>query len=390
MSQFSQHTGYFERIGNAIKGMVFGGVLFVLSFVLLFWNEGHAVHRAKVLSAGASAVVDVAGDKVDPGCNGKLVHFVADTKGQPLTDDDYGVSIDGIALQRTVKMYQWKETVTEKKDAVGGGSTRTPSYSKVWSESEINSSKYMDPSRANPLMPVASYIHRAAPVTAGAFTLSSALVNQVNNFTAITPGKIPPAFANRAAILDSTVYIAHQGATSRPTGAKDEAQIGDVMITFAVAKPGTVSVVACQNGANLGPFATPSGPLGELLKVGSVSGQVMIQQEQQANVILTWVLRGVGLLVMWIGLLMIFSPLKVLADVIGIFGDIVGAGLGLITGLAAVSLSLITIAVAWLVFRPVLGVGLLLLAALAIYGIHHMRTSAKARRVQTSPPLAAP
>ena len=47
-------TGYFGRIGNAIKGVIFGIVLFFVSFIILFWNEGRAVHTARTLEEGKS------------------------------------------------------------------------------------------------------------------------------------------------------------------------------------------------------------------------------------------------------------------------------------------------------------------------------------------------
>jgi hypothetical protein len=69
---------------------------------------------------------------------------------------------------------------------------------------------------------------------------------------------------------------------------------------------------------------------------------------------------------MAVGLGLVAKPLSVLADVIPMFGNLVGRLSGLVAILAAIPLSLGTIAVAWIVFRPLLGVGLLALAAGAI------------------------
>ena len=89
----------------------------------------------------------------------------------------------------------------------------------------------------------------------------------------------------------------------------------------------------------------------------------MIRIEQQKNTTLTWILRGVGFLVMWIGLAVALNPLKVLADVVGFIGDLAGIGIILVTGVLAFALSLTTIAIAWVTYRPVLGIGLLVIAA---------------------------
>ena len=77
---------------------------------------------------------------------------------------------------------------------------------------------------------------------------------------------------------------------------------------------------------------------------------------------LTWILRLVGFLLMVLGLNMIFKPLAVIADVLPILGSIVGAGTGIIACLLAAILSLLTIAIAWIVYRPLLGIILLAVA----------------------------
>jgi hypothetical protein len=91
----------------------------------------------------------------------------------------------------------------------------------------------------------------------------------------------------------------------------------------------------------------------------------MIQKAQAENSMLTWILRLVGFVVMMAGLAMILKPLSVVADVVPILGSIVGAGLGFIAFLISAVLSLTTIAIAWIVYRPLLA-GLLIVAAVAL------------------------
>jgi hypothetical protein len=54
--------GWSTRIGESIKGILFGIVLIGLSCMLLFWNEGRAVQTTKSLNEGAGLVVDAAAD----------------------------------------------------------------------------------------------------------------------------------------------------------------------------------------------------------------------------------------------------------------------------------------------------------------------------------------
>src|ERR1700678_565941 len=116
-----EYTGMGSRLGKSCLGVVIGIVLFLISFPLLFWNEGRAVHRARTLAEGKAAGVDVSPDKVDEANEGKLVHVSGEaTPAEPpletLTDPVFGVSAKALELKRTVEIYQWTETTkTEKK-----------------------------------------------------------------------------------------------------------------------------------------------------------------------------------------------------------------------------------------------------------------------------------
>ena len=82
-----------------------------------------------------------------------------------------------------------------------------------------------------------------------------------------------------------------------------------------------------------------------------------------------WILRAVGFLLTFVGFNLIFKPLSVLADVIPMLGNLVGMGTGLIAFLLASILSLITIAVAWFVYRPLYWITLLVVAVLLVLAI---------------------
>ena len=86
----------------------------------------------------------------------------------------------------------------------------------------------------------------------------------------------------------------------------------------------------------------------------------------EENVVRTWLFRGLGFLLMAFGIGLVFNPLAVLADVIPFLGDMLRMGTGLFAAVTAAALSLLTIAVAWLVYRPLLGIGLTLAAAVLL------------------------
>jgi hypothetical protein len=93
----------------------------------------------------------------------------------------------------------------------------------------------------------------------------------------------------------------------------------------------------------------------------------MFAAAEAENNLLAWILRLVGFVLMFLGLLSVFQPLKVLADVLPLAGSIVGAGTGFVAFALSLAGSLTIIAFAWLWYRPVLGIALLALAGVGIY-----------------------
>ncbi|MFP3941319.1 MAG: TMEM43 family protein [Thermoanaerobaculia bacterium] len=91
----------------------------------------------------------------------------------------------------------------------------------------------------------------------------------------------------------------------------------------------------------------------------------MFQAAQRRNTLLTWGLRLGGLLLAAFGFGLVLRPLAILADVLPPVGSLVGAGITLVSLLLGAVLSFLTVAVAWVVYRPVLGIALIALAAAA-------------------------
>ena len=106
----------------------------------------------------------------------------------------------------------------------------------------------------------------------------------------------------------------------------------------------------------------------------------MFETARTNNAIMTWLIRIGGFLMMFFGLSMVFKPLSVLADVLPILGDLVEMGMGFVAGVIALVCSLITIAVAWIFFRPVLGIILLVIAGALIGLLIKKQMAAKAAK----------
>ena len=62
-------TGWFSRIGGSIKGIFVGFLLFIASFIVLFWNEG----RADLSRVAERATEFPASEQADAALDGTLV-----------------------------------------------------------------------------------------------------------------------------------------------------------------------------------------------------------------------------------------------------------------------------------------------------------------------------
>lgn len=394
-----------SRLGGSIKGIGFGLILFVAAFPLLFWNEGRAVKTARSLEEGASAVVSVSSERVSPANDRRLVHLSGQaTTEEVLSDPVLGVKVNAIRLVRKVEMYQWterKESVTEKNL---GGSTTTKTtyhYEPEWSERLVSSAGFAR--RAGHENPASKHFRghiiesrseNAGRVKVGAFRLSPALVQQIagERPLALSPAvleAVPHDIRSMARISGDTLYLGSDA--SRP-------RVGDLRIGLRAVKPTGVSIIAAQIGDGLGAYQTKAGRPIEILSMGPVSADAMFASEVEKNTAITWGLRLLGLLIMTIGLSAVFRPLSVLADVVPFIGNLVGAGTGVASGLLAGTLSLVTIAIAWLFYRPLLGIGLLALGGAVFVVLPILTRRRKSREIPAAatgggpppPPTVAP
>ncbi len=364
-----------SRLGNSIKGIGIGLLLFIVGCPVLWWNEGRAVTTAKALKEGASAVVSVPSDSVNPANDGDLVH----TTGMALTDETLSdpdfpqVQAKALGLKRDVEIFQWQqETQTKEKKNVGGSTEKetTYSYKKVWASSLIDSSGFHQPAgHENPSVVLyASFAMNASDATLGAFSLPQNLIEQVPVSEPL-PVPAPPA--------ETGTEEAAASDAPRVTGGQfylgddpNNPAIGDVRIKYFHAPEQEVSVIARQQGNTFAGYQTSGGKRTLLmLKTGSHSADEMFAAAQSANRTLTWVLRVVGYLMMLVGLRLVLGPVGVLGDVVPFFGNILRMGTGLISLAVSGVCAFIVVGMAWIYYRPLLGVVFLLLAAVIVVAV---------------------
>lgn len=351
-----------SRIGGALAGLVVGLVLVLAAFPLLWWNEGRAVHRARSLAEGASIVQDVPVDAVAAANDGKLVHVTGlATTEQQLTDDAFGVSATALRLSRIAETYQWREESKSEKRKKFGGSEETVTtyhYSKTWSSGHLDSSGFHEPAGHEnpPALAWASQALTADRVTCGAFTLGPDIVGKIGR------SERRPIEEGDAQALRTDGFRVSQGMFYKGADPGNPS-VGDVRVRFEVTRPQTVSLVAQQRGASFAAYRAKAGSTILLVEEGEVPAAEMFAAARKANTITTWLVRLGGFLAMFLGLALVLRPISVIGSIVPFIGSVLGAGIGLLSFAGAGVLSLVTIAFAWLAYRPLLGGFLLALAA---------------------------
>ncbi len=355
-----------SRIGGALVGLVVGLVLFLAAFPLLWWNEGRAVHRARSLAEGERSVVDVAADAVAPANEGKLVHLTGlATTGQELTDEDFGVSETALRLARIAETYQWREDSKSEKRKKFGGSEETVTtytYTKAWSSRHLDSSQFHEPAGHEnpPSLAWESQTLTADAVTCGAFTLTPEIVSKIGR------GERRPIEEADAERLRAEGFRVSQGMFYRGADPASPA-VGDVRVRFEVTRPQVVSVVAQQRGSSFTPYRAKAGSSILLVEEGEVAAGEMFAAARKANTITTWLVRLGGFLAMFLGLALVLRPISVVGSIVPLVGSLLGAGIGLLSFAGAAVLSLVTIAFAWLAYRPLVGGALIALAVGCVF-----------------------
>lgn len=384
-------SGFGSRIGNSVKGMIFGFVFFVGSFPVLWLNEGRAVSVAKSLEEGAATVVSVVADSLNADNEGKLVHVNGKVQANTdPTDPISGVSVSGLGLKREVEMFQWKEKKeTEEVKKVGGGTeTRTTySYYKDWDDDEVNSGSFEHESgHENPSdWPLRSERFLSERATLGAFVLGDQAREELGGWTDLSADRaidFPDRFEQFQKSGDSEYYL---GQNSR------DPQVGDVRVRYRVQLEADYSIVAKQDREYLSPYTTSNDRELLLVESGKQTAAQMFQAAQDRNSVFTWVLRGVGTFVMWIGLMTIFAPITRVLDIVPFLGNLAEKGVALISAVISIFLSVITIGVAWIFYRPLLGGTLVVLAIAFVIWMRRGKSSAATANVPPpAPPMAPP
>ncbi len=414
--QETKTIGYGTRLGNSLGGIGMGLLLFIAATALLWWNEGRAVKTDKMLNEAQGVTVEMESvSKINPEYDGELVHASAvATTNDSLVDKDFGIGATAISLRRRVEYYQWVEhSKTETRDKLGGKQEQvtTYTYSKEWVGSPVESSSFHDPAYQNKnyvLYTAENQDQWAENVSFGAYKLNE---GQIRSIRAQEPVVLAIDDQNMQAWDKSCkdIYIKYNGAgalkqqTTAQTAAVSDSvktvvadsipqenkkdydfvhqagnvlyfgqsanspQVGDMRITFEKTVPAMVTIIAKVSGDTFKDYKAKNGKKFSTLRMGKQDVDEIYDSEHSANNITLWLFRIVGVILVISGLKGIFGILETILKVVPFIANIVGWGVGMVCSVVGVVWSLIVIAIAWLFYRPLLGIGLLALAGFLIW-----------------------
>lgn len=365
-------TSWGSRIKSALTGIIGGFILLIISIVGIFWNEGRAVATYQALDEGQSIVVSVQPSPIDAANEGKLVHVKGAVNLDQVPGDELsGLSAEGaVALNRRVEMYQWVEKQESKTEKKLGGSEETVttySYALEWSEQAVNSSNFKQSSgHENPEMPVQSESFTVDSGLVGDFRVEGSKLAAIAKSEKVEPAEdqalnlASQLGGGEAKLVAGNVFI---GANpSKP-------QLGDLRVSYERLDLADASFVARQSGDGLQPYTATNGNEIFLSAAGSADAGQLFAQARADNAFITWIVRALCVLGLFIGFLLIFKIVSVLGDVVPFIGSLLGFGTSFAAFLLAIVLGPVLIALAWFTARPLLALVILALAAAAGFGL---------------------
>ncbi len=327
---------------------------------------------------------------IDPQFDGKLVHATGMTATlDSLIDPDFGIGVTGVKLVRKVEYYQWVEkSKSTTKDKVGGSqeTTTTYTYEKKWVSSPVNSEEFHDPKYqgANRIKIAVDDLRQTAEnVTFGAYRLSKSQIASISGeqpyvFSESDTERITDELFKGECQADTTLSVKIQNNVVSFGRKSGTPEVGDVRVTFTKVLPCEVSLMAQVSGDTFVPFTAKNGKSFDVLQTGVQSADQMYEGQHSANKMWLWILRILGIFLVIGGLKGIFGFLETLAKVVPFIANIIGAGVGLVCSLVGFAWSFIVIAVAWLAYRPVLGISLIVVAVALIVLLSRKKKSSAA------------
>lgn len=288
---------------NLAKNPIVGVLLLVAAFGLLIWGE-----KKVDVSQLAATSVEVSSDAVsdDQSLQGKFVSVTGPlTSTEALGDGDYLKPGPYLAVERTVEMYSWIE---RKSTTPGSDGTETVTYDYVkdWTNNPLAPSAFQERAgHENPVLLVPQLTKKVTSAKVGAYFIDPASAT-LPGMTQLTLSNENIYLVPRAQFADGNTLFIGQGTSFSPV-------VGDLRIRYKVLPVGkTMTVFGALQGQRLATFVDPSGT--KVYQVAAGDRATALSSLASAEVMMTWVIRVVGLLLMWGGLISLLQKFMAAAS----------------------------------------------------------------------------
>jgi len=364
-----------------------GIAMVTAGIAIIFFNERRTVTTARALDEGLQKIfvpetIDVVFDEN----NGKLVLLSGPLNIEDdLEDPLYGIKIQAVKLKKLVQMYQWYETEDRRDQNEHNpeehdfhAEPATYSYARDWFDEPINSNAFQNTlGHHNPeTWPFNSSMITNQRVKIGGFLLGQNLKMKFKDYVTFTSDERP---SDPNIKMHAGIYY-HSKNMWQP-------EVGDFRVHFSYAGKGgdLVSVVGRQSGREIRPYATEAGEELLFLYPGVRKPDEVFNFEHSQNRLQTWLYRLLGWFLMFLGYNCVSSLLDIIVDDSPQIRRVLVLGVTSLPFSFALSTFLLFLGCGWIIYRPLMG-GLLLMMAIlpssiAFYRVQQRRDLEWRRRL---------
>lgn len=363
-----EHRSFWNRMAGSFGGLILGPLLLVASFFILFWNEG----RVDVSQLAANAT-DITTLKDTTPYHDTLVSYTGTVTSSEQLGDDYLQGGSYLTITRMVEMYAWRETTKRDSTKNLGGSediTTTYTYTKEWTTSPEDSARFaLSEGHINPILDVQGRSNFVSTAHIGPYALDmSRLELSGTEAIRITEQNALPADG----------FVRQGSYLYRGTGTTEQPEVGDIRISYKVLPnplpDATVFGVLTTNGNAIRSYYDGNASLYYLTRASREDG---IKDMHQRYMVTTWLFRFMGFALMFFGMMMFFTPLTTLLDVIPFLGNLTRGLLGGVSFVLSLILTTTTILVSMIFHNAVAVIVVcVIVTILTLYVINKVRRKA--------------
>lgn len=337
---------------NIFGTAILGFIILIASIFALFINEHNYVNAIKIANFAEKNAIIVSANDLNPSNDNKLIFTNGSAYSQELLTDSIIRVPNAIALFRNTEIYQWEE-IRKHRD----NNKISYTYRKTWSKNLINSDNFESSAYKNPKKmkyePKNIYAHN---IGLGKFYLSEEIIKNINSISKIT--QLP--YNSNFKIYNGFYFTGND---------YDNPKIGDQKLSYSYIPSGIkLSIIAKQSGNYLENMNSKYGDFSIVMN-GEKDLKTMISDYKKNLTNNTWLIRGISLLFLFLGLNLIIQPIVNLGNTIPILGELTQMAAFASTLIITIALGTLIISLAWLLFRPEIAIPLIIISILTIISL---------------------